>query len=125
MRLRISRAAQADLDRVLAESANRWGTEASERYAATVKSAMRKIAAAPEGPTPRPRADLSPGIRSFHIGQARAAVSAKVKNPVHVIYFRVTDHGELEVLRILHQRMEPSRHLRAAASSHPSSCPLD
>jgi toxin ParE1/3/4 len=39
-------------------------------------------------------------------------------NPtVHILYYRPIQPGFIEILRVLHQRMEPSRHLAAASSS--------
>jgi hypothetical protein len=31
--------------------------------------------------------------------------------PVHVLYYRVAQKGVIEIVRVLHERMEPSRHL--------------
>ena len=35
----------------------------------------------------------------------------KVRRPVHVLYYRVAKKGVIEIVRVLHERMEPSRHL--------------
>ena len=42
---------------------------------------------------------------------ASAAEGAKVRRPVHVLYYRVAEEGVIEIIRVLHERMEPSRHL--------------
>jgi toxin ParE1/3/4 len=34
-----------------------------------------------------------------------------VKQPVHVMSYRAVRPGVIEIVRILHERMEPSRHL--------------
>lgn len=34
-----------------------------------------------------------------------------VKRPIHVLYYRVAQKGVIEIVRVLHERMEPSRHL--------------
>jgi len=115
-RFRLSRPAQADLVRILATSAERWGNEARKGYAAILASAMRKVAADPEGPLTRGRGELDAGIRSFHIRHARSENhKAKVKEPVHVLYYRAIQPGLIEIVRVLHERMEPSRHLGRAA----------
>jgi toxin ParE1/3/4 len=36
-----------------------------------------------------------------------------VANPVHVIFYRVRERGVVEIVRVLHERMEPSRHIGA------------
>jgi len=34
-----------------------------------------------------------------------------VRRPVHVLYYRIAQKGVIEIVRVLHERMEPSRHL--------------
>ncbi len=70
------------------------------------------MAAAPEGPATRDRAELAPGIRSFNIRHARVDdPKATVRSPVHIVYYRAIAPGLIEIVRVLHQRMEPSRHV--------------
>ena len=115
-RFRLAGAAEADLANILAASAERWGTEGRHRYAILLTAAMRKIATDPEGPLTRPREELLPGLRSFHLRHAREdAPSAKVRNPVHVLYYRAIQPGLIEIIRVLHERMEPSRHFDTVA----------
>lgn len=109
-RYRLSRLAEADLARILETSGERWGREGRRRYAALLATAMRGIAAEPLGPTTRERPDLLPGIRSFHLRHARAGnPDEKVRQPVHVLYYRAVAPGLIEIVRVLHDRMEPSR----------------
>lgn len=111
-RFRLSRPAQADLAHILATSAERWGIEATHRYAAILAAAMRKVAADPDGPTTRGRAELSKGIRSFHIRHAFPDdPNVKVRHPVHVLYYRAIRPGLIEIVRVLHERMELGRHV--------------
>jgi toxin ParE1/3/4 len=111
-RFRLARPAQADLANILAPSAERWGAEAGSGYAAVLAAAMRQVAVEPDGPLTKKRPDLRSGIRSFHVRHARRSFeSAKVRRPVHVLYYRVADEGVIEIVRVLHERMEPSRHL--------------
>jgi toxin ParE1/3/4 len=112
-RFRISGPARGDLEHILATSLERWGEAGRARYAALLATAMRAIARNPEGSAPRGRAELSPGVRSFHIRAARGA--AGVKDPVHVIFYRVADDA-IEVIRVLHERMEPSLHVEPPRS---------
>ena len=112
---RLSRPARVDLTDILATSADRWGIEGRRRYATMLARAMRKVAANPEGPTTRERSDLLPGIRSFHVRHARSDdPETKVRNPVHILYYRVVQDGLIEIIRVLHERMEPSRHFSGA-----------
>lgn len=112
-RFRLSRLAQADLARILATSIERWGIEGRQRYAAMLADAIRKVAAEPESPTTRARSELAPGLRSLHLQYSRAeARRAKVKRPPHILYYRVIAPDVIEIVRVLHERMDPSRHLR-------------
>src|SRR5262245_45448621 len=108
-RVRISRPAHDDLARILATSLDRWGEAGRARYADLFAAAMRVIARTPEGPGTRERPELSPGVRSFHIRHARGARGGK--EPVHVIFYRASE-TLIEVVRVLHERMEPSRHVK-------------
>jgi toxin ParE1/3/4 len=109
---RLARPAQIDLANILATSADRWGTDGRRRYAAVLADAMRQVAAEPDGPLTRKRPDLRSGIRSFHVRYARrSAEGAKVGRPVHVLFYRVAQEGVVEIVRVLHEKMDPSRHL--------------
>ena len=111
-RFRLARPAQIDLANILSMSVERWGAEGRQRYAAVLAAAMRQVAAEPDGPLTKNRPDLRSGIRSFHVRHARrSAQGAKVRRPVHVLYYRVAEEGVIEIIRVLHERMEPSHHL--------------
>jgi toxin ParE1/3/4 len=121
-RFRLSPLARADLAQILATSVEQWGIEGKRRYASVLAAGMRKVAAEPEGPTTRDRVELFRGIRSFHLRHARASdAEAKVKRPVHVLYYRVVRPGLVEIVRVLHERMEPSRHIGADLKNAPPS----
>ena len=115
-RFRLSRLAEADLAQILRTSEARWGPEGRQRYAAILAVAMRKVAAEPDGPASRCRAGVSPSIRSFHLRHARSDdPEAKVRRPVHILYYRVAAPDVIEIVRVLHERMEPGRHVDAAS----------
>lgn len=111
-RFRLARPAQIDLANILAASADRWSPEAAQRYAAVLAAAMRQVADDPESPLTTKRTDLRSGIHSFHVRYARRSPgTAKVRRPVHVLYYRVAREGVIEIVRVLHERMDPNRHL--------------
>ena len=112
---RISVPARGDLEHLLATSLDRWGEVGRARYATLLAAAMRAIARDPEGSATRERAELLPGLRSLHIRHARGARS--VKDPVHVIFYRASDQL-IEIVRVLHERMEPSMHVERRRSPH-------
>ena len=115
-RFRVARRAQTDLMIILGDSAEKWGAEASRRYGVTLMRAMRQVASNPEGRLTRPRPDLRPDLRSFHLRHVRQhGRLPSVKRPVHVIYYRVVEPGLIEIARVLHDRMEPARQFETSA----------
>jgi len=112
-RFRISGPARADLAAILAASLDRWGEQGRARHAALLVAAMRAIARRPDAPTTRARPELLPGTRSFHLKHARRGTA--VEAPAHVLFYR--QRGEVvEIVRVLHERMEPARHLPTSRS---------
>jgi toxin ParE1/3/4 len=113
-RVRLSGLAKADLAQILTTSGERWGPGGRHRYAALIATAMRQMANDPEGRTTRSRDELFRGVRSFHLKHARVdSPKYKVRKPVHVLYYRAVSPGLVEIVRVLHEHMEPSRHISA------------
>jgi toxin ParE1/3/4 len=111
---RLSLLAEDDIAGILTISEERWGAEGRRRYAAILSAAMRRIAANPTGPTTRDRAELAVGLRSFHIRNARITdPNVNVRSPVHVLYYRAITTDLVEIVRVLHERMEPSLHFNS------------
>jgi toxin ParE1/3/4 len=111
-RYRLSEPAKADIAAILRRSEELHGKEARVRYRACLSAAVRRVAADPNGPSTAERAELDPGTRSFHVRHSRAeSREPPVANPAHVLFYRVTQSGVVEILRILRDRMEPSRHI--------------
>lgn len=111
-RYRLSEPAKADIASVLRTSETLHGVEARMRYRALLTAAMRRIAAEPTGLSTVDRSDLLESIRSFHIRHSRnESQEAPVGDPVHVIFYRAINPGLVEIVRVLHERMEPSRHI--------------
>jgi toxin ParE1/3/4 len=107
-RFRLALPAQADITNILAVSAARWGAPGQRRYRSLLATAMRLVANEPKGPLTQSRNDLLPGLRTFHIQHARGHdPQNKVGRPVHRIYFRSIQPGWIEIIRVLHERMEP------------------
>ncbi len=115
-RYRLSDPAKADIAAILRRSEELHGKEARIRYRACLTAAMRRAAADPQGRLTVDRPELLPGIRSFHIRHSRdESREAPVANPAHVIFYRTVQPGLIEIVRVLHDRMEPGRHLGSAS----------
>jgi toxin ParE1/3/4 len=113
-RFRLSDPAKADVAAILGTSEERHGANARIRYRALLTAAMRRIAADPLGHATTDQGGLLPGVRSLHIRHARKeSREAPVYRPAHVIFYRLVEPGIVEILRVLHERMEASRHVGA------------
>ena len=111
-RYRLSEPAKSDIASTLRASQALHGNEARIRYRGLLTAALRRIAASPEGISTVDRSALFTGLRSFHIRHARAeSREARVGEPVHVIFYRALQPGLIEIVRVLHERMEPGLHL--------------
>ena len=111
-RYRLSEPAKADIAVILRRSEELHGQDARMRYRACLTAALRRVAADPEGRSTAAHAELAPGIRSFHIRHSREqSRAAPVANPVHVLFYRVIGAGMVEIVRVLHERMEAGRHV--------------
>lgn len=87
--------AERDLIDIYLHGAERYGIAQAERYAAALSA---KIETAARNPSfGADYAFVLPGLRRYEAGS-------------HALYYRPTETGIL-VLRILHNRMDPGRHL--------------
>ncbi len=111
-RYRLSAPAKADIASLLKRSEELHGREARVRYRGCLSAALRRVATDLEGRSTVDRGQLFPGLRSFHIHHSRyESREVPVVRPVHLIFFRIRQVGIVEIVRILHERMEPERHL--------------
>ncbi|HEX3943930.1 MAG TPA: type II toxin-antitoxin system RelE/ParE family toxin [Rhizomicrobium sp.] len=94
-RYRLSPAAQSDLDEIWTYSADHWGMDRADRYIRDLIGAVGKIAGG------KWRGSACDDIRP---GYFRCACES------HVIFYRLTA-GTVDVVRILHQRMDFTQRL--------------
>ena len=93
----LSPAAQADLSQIWDYSARNWGAEQADRYILAIRDACEALA---DG-SRRGRAvdDIRPGYRKLAVAS-------------HFLFYRITDAGMIDVIRILHQRMDVASRLQ-------------
>lgn len=94
-RWRLTPAARNDLSEIWDFTAERWDQHQAQIYVIELKAALERIAARPE----RGQAcdEIRTGYRQYAIGS-------------HLIFY-VESEGGIVVVRILHQRMDPTRHV--------------
>ena len=89
--------AQDDYDGILLYSLVHWGEERTQQYQAALDRALAELADYPE--VGARRDELLPGYRARPVER-------------HVIYYRIVADA-VEVVRILHERMDAVKHLRS------------
>lgn len=94
-RYRLAPAAQRDLSLIWDFTEERWGVRQAESYLTEIRAAIERIAYDPG----RGRAcdEIREGYRRYSIGS-------------HLLFYVESTDG-VDVIRILHQRMDPTRHL--------------
>lgn len=114
-RYRVSGPAKADIAAILGTSERNFGSEARIRYRALIAAALRRVASVPDGRLTVARDDLREGLRAYHIRHSRDdSTEAPVAHPVHVVFYRPINRDLIEVVRVLHERMDAGRHLDIA-----------
>ena len=92
----LSPKAKVDLSQVWEYTCAEWGNEQAEKYIREIWAAIEELSS-----------DLT---KSVDIGDVRNGYR-KVRSGAHVIFFKATKGGNLDVVRLLHQKMDFDRHL--------------
>ncbi|MEO4017144.1 type II toxin-antitoxin system RelE/ParE family toxin [Pseudomonas rossensis] len=111
---RISNAARADIVDILRLSQTQFGDQARQRHQALILAALQAIAGTPYRIGSQDRDELAPGLRSYHLIYSRQQAKhphGTVKNPRHIVFYRVANDDVIEVVRLLHDAMEVQLHL--------------
>jgi toxin ParE1/3/4 len=104
--------ALADIDGIISSSVRDFGHSAALRYEGLIDAALAAIAADDNDAGVR-RSTETNGVCWYHLRSARGLVppGERVGNPRHILVFRV--HADaIIVLRVLHDAMDLSAHLR-------------
>ena len=92
---RLSRQTRADLDAIGDYTAEQWGLGQAVLYLEGLRDLMARLASTPR--LARSYADIRPGYFGMRYRQ-------------HLVFFRLAPHG-IDVMRVLHARMDAPRHL--------------
>lgn len=103
--LRLADRADQDIEEILAWTLAHFGPLQLDAYTDIINAALEALTAGPHLPDVRRRPELGAGIATLHVAR-------KGRNGRHLVVFRTHDGENLiEVLRILHDSMDLSRHL--------------
>ena len=121
-RYRLSPLAEADLESILAWTHENFGEQSRLRYEALIVRAILDVADNPYRPGCHPRPELAAGAVTYHLLHSRDRVpraTGRVKQPRHLLLFRVSADGSLEIGRVLHDSMDLERNLPTAYQAPP------
>jgi toxin ParE1/3/4 len=110
---RLLAGAEANIDRILLESAGAFGADAAERYDLLMRSVFAALAAVPDRPGSQ-EVTTAPGVRVYplRIGRRLVAQEQRVGRPRHLVVYRVGSDGVVEIIGLAHDRMLLSRAVR-------------
>ncbi len=91
----LSPAAVADLENIWDYTCERWGDAQAEEYTREIQRAIARVVDNPM--IGRACDDVRAGYRKHAVGS-------------HMLYYRIADVDVIDVVRILHQRMDVDRH---------------
>jgi toxin ParE1/3/4 len=92
----LSPAAQSDLEHIWDYTRQRWDADQAEEYLRELQRAIERAAANPR--VGRSCDEIRPGYLKLVAGS-------------HMLFYRVTADGAIDVVRVLHQRMDVDHHL--------------
>ncbi len=92
----IAAAARTDIKDIYQYGLRQWGQAKSDSYLETLKNQLWSLIEQPNMGSERP--ELVPGMRSLPIES-------------HILFYRVAAN-RVEIIRVLHGRQDPGRHLK-------------
>jgi toxin ParE1/3/4 len=95
MKLRYTPAASKDLSSIWDYSAGHWGSDQAERYVLALEASCEA-----QG---RLRGRPADEFRNGYL---------RLRSGSHYIFYRQRDNGGVDIIRVLHERMEFSKHLK-------------
>ena len=95
-KLRLSTAAETDIRRIATHTLDRWEEQQRDAYVTELFDAFSRLADTPQ---------IAARIESVRKGYR------KFPQGSHVIYFRGSNTHKIEIIRVLHKRMDAKTHL--------------
>jgi toxin ParE1/3/4 len=94
---RLSPQAERDLEEIWSCTFENWSAEQADRYHSQIMAAIEGLANGSR--RGRTIDDIRPGYRKLAVAS-------------HFLFYRITDTGIIEIIRILHQRMDAASRLQ-------------
>ncbi len=100
--VRLGQQAELDYVEILQWTVKTFGEGQANNYAETIALAIEALEGGPDILGAKPREDIQPGIRTFHV--ARQGRTGR-----HFVVFRAAG-SHIDILRLLHDSMDLPRH---------------
>jgi toxin ParE1/3/4 len=103
-RVRFGAAAELDFANIVKWTAENLGARQSRVYRDTLVQAIGELANGPDVAGSKARGDIMSGLRTLHVARHGRRGS-------HFLMYRVAPKMTIEIIRILHEKMDFQRHL--------------
>ena len=103
-RVRLGAAAELDFANIVKWTTENFGARQSRVYQKALVQAIGELAEGPDVAGSKARDEIMPGLRTVHVARHGRRGS-------HFLMYRVAPKATIEIVRILHDRMDLQRHL--------------
>ena len=103
-RVRLGAVAKKDFARILKYTKDSFGERQAAVYKTALLETIAKLAAGPDAPGSHAREDLGSQMRTLHVARDG-------RRAPHLLVYRASSGDVIEILRILHERMDLPRHV--------------
>jgi toxin ParE1/3/4 len=106
-RIRLGAAAEVDFANILKWTTENFGARQSRVYRDTLLQAIGALADGPDVVGSKARDEIMSGLRTLHFARRGRSGS-------HFLMYRTAPNSMIEIVRILHDRMDLQRHVPSA-----------
>jgi toxin ParE1/3/4 len=106
-RVRLGAAAEVDFANILIWTTENFGARQSRVYRDIIVQAIGELADGPNVAGSRARDEIMSGLRTLHIAR-------RGRRGSHFLMYRAAPNSTIEIVRILHDRMDLRRHVPSA-----------
>jgi toxin ParE1/3/4 len=110
-RVRLGAAAELDFANIVKWTTENFGARQSRVYQKTLAQALGELAEGPDVAGSKARDEIMPGLRTVHVAR-------RGRRGSHFLMYRVAPKTTIEIVRILHDRMDLQRHLPIAPNEN-------
>ena len=122
MEVVIAPKARSDIVSILAWTEEHFGPKTLKRYAKLIATAIEQIAENPELAGSIRQSEIAQHCRTYHLYFSRKSAGPtrdRVRQPRHLLLYRVTESNIVEIGRVLHDSMDVRTNLPEEYRSSP------